>query len=112
MFVDSKLYFASHIEEICKRLRTLCGIVAKLRYFLPRRQLILYENSNVNPIIQYGILVYGCCYSSYLLIYLWKKKIFHFRKRVDPCEDILHKNSILSVYDMDIYELLKFIPGV
>ena len=56
-----------------------------------------YYNSNANPIIQNGILVYGCCsYSSLLPIYLFQKKILkfiHFRKRVATCEDILGKNS-------------------
>ena len=76
IYVDSKLSFQSHIEYIKKRLSKQCGIICKLRHYVPRKQLIDYYRSNVNPIIQYGILVYGCCsYSSLLPIYILQKKI-------------------------------------
>ena len=75
IYVDSKLSFQSHIEYIKKRLSKQCGIICKLRHYVPRKQLIDYYRSNVNPIIQYGILVYGCCsYSSLLPIYILQKK--------------------------------------
>ena len=76
ILVDSKLSFQSHIEYIKKRLSKQCGIICKLRHYVARKQLIDYYRSNVNPIIQYGILVYGCCsYSSLLPIYNLQKKI-------------------------------------
>ena len=69
ILVDSKLSFQSHIDYIKKRLSKQCGFICKLRHYVPRKQLIDYYRSNVNPIIQYGILVYGCCsYSSLLPI--------------------------------------------
>ena len=79
IYVDSKLSFQSHIEYIKKRLSKQCGIICKLRHYVPRKQLIDYYRSNVNPIVQNGILVYGCCsYSSLLPIYILQKKILKF----------------------------------
>ena len=76
IYVDSKLSFQSHIEYIKKRLSKQCGIICKLRHYVPRKQLIDYYRSNVNPIIQYGIFVYGCCsYSSLLNLHSAEKNL-------------------------------------
>ena len=124
IYVDSKLSFQSHIEYIKKRLSKQCGIICKLRHYVPRKQLIDYYRSNVNPIVQYGILVYGCCsYSSLLPILILQKKILkflYFRKLSDSCRDIFMKlsdscrdifisNKLLTVFEFHIYELLKFV---
>ena len=73
--VDSKLSFVSHIEYVKKRLGKQCGIISKLRHYVPRHLLMQYYKTNVQPIIQYGILVYGCCSFSSLkpLLILQKK---------------------------------------
>ena len=66
----------SHIKEVKKKLSEQCGIIAKLRHFLPRKLLIQYYESNVRPIVQYGVLVYGCCsYPLLLPIYQLPKKL-------------------------------------
>ena len=113
IYVDSKLSFQSHIEYVKKRLSKQCGIICKLRHYVPRKQLIDYYRSNVNPIIQYGILVYGCCsYSSLLPIYILQKKILkiiYFRKRSVSSRDIFISNKLLTVFEFHIYELLKFV---
>ena len=75
--VDSKLSFVSHIEYVKKRLGKQCGIISKLRHYVPRHLLMQYYKTNVQPIIQYGILVYGCCSFSSLkpILTLQKKNI-------------------------------------
>ena len=81
--------------------------------FISNKILIDYYRSNVNPIIQHGILVYGCCsYSSLLPIYILQKKILkfiYFRKRSDSSRDIFMSNKLLTVFEFHIYELLKFV---
>ena len=61
VFIDNKLSFLSHINYVKTRLSKQCGAISKLRHYVPKHQLIAYYRSNINPIIQYGILVYGCC---------------------------------------------------
>ena len=110
MFVDADLSFKSHIEYVRKRLGKQCGKICKLRHYVPRAQLINYYRSNIEPIIQYGVLVYGCANMRNLMpILISQKKILkfiHFRCR---CDDIFLKNNLLIVFELHIYELLKFV---
>ena len=110
--IDAKLSFISHIENDKKKLSKQCGTVSKMRHFAPRSKLISYYSSNVIPIIQYGV-VYGCCsYSSLLPLFMLQKKVLKFisfRRKSDSCSDLFLKHGFLSVYELQIYELLKFV---
>ena len=103
-----KLSYQSHIDYVKERLSKQCGIV-----HIQQKKLLEYYITNVAPILQYGALVYCCCsYSSLKPISLLQKKILkliHFRKKSDYCDDLFAKNSILKVYELRIYELLKFL---
>ena len=67
----------------------------------------------MQPIIQYGLLVYGCTsYNNLKIILNLQKKILkfiYFRNRRESCNDIFEKNQILTVYELHLYELLKFV---
>ena len=111
IYVDSKLSFQSYIEYIKKRLSKQCCIICRLHHYVPRKQLIYYCRRNVNPIIQYGVLVKGCCsYSSLRPIYILQKKILkfiYFRKRSDSSRDIFISNKLLTVFEFHVFELLN-----
>ena len=113
IYIDCKLSFVSHVDFVKMRLGKQCGIISKLRHYVPRYQLLEYYRSNVVPILQYGILVYGCCSFSVLNpIFILQKKILkfiYFRKRQDHCENIFEKNKLLTVFEYHVYELLKFV---
>ena len=113
IIVDSKLLFSSHIDLVIGRLSRQCGIISKLRHFAPRYQLIEYYKSIICPIIQYGILVYGCSsFTSLAPIHLLQKKILkliYFKSRFDQSEDLFCANKILTVFELHVYELLKFV---
>ncbi len=113
ILLDGKLSFLSHIEYVSKRMSTQCGIISKLRYYVPRNKLILYYNSNIKSIIQYGILIYGCCsFTALNPIFLLQKKIMKFilfGKRYDTSEDLFQQCKILNVSELHTYELLKFV---
>ena len=74
---------------------------------------LLANFSNVIHFIHYGVLVYGCySYSSLLPLFMLQKevlKFISFRRKSDSCSDLLLKNGFLSVYELHIYELLKFV---
>ena len=107
LLLDSKLSFVSHVYNVMKRLGAQCGIISKLRHFFSNNELMMYYNSNVKSIIQYGVLVYGCCCSSMLLriSQIQKKnlKLIHFRKR-DHSYNLFEKHKVLSVFELHIYE--------
>ncbi len=113
VLLDRKLSFQNPIEYVTKRLSTQSGIISKLRYYVPRSKLVLYYNSNIKSIIQYGLLVYGCCsFSSLSPIHNLQKKILKFiffRKRDDHSSDLFEHCKVLTVYELYVYELMKFV---
>ena len=111
--LESKLSFVSHVDYVMKMLGTQGGIISKLRHFVPNKELKLYYNSNVKSIIQYEVFVFGCCCSSAILriLQIQKKivKLIHFRKERDHSFDLLEKHKVLNVFELHVYELLKFV---
>ena len=89
------------------------GVVSKLRHFVHGAQLIDYYKKASIPLLNtvslfMHVVVIHHCYRSLLC----KKKILkfiYFRKKSDTCEVIFTNHSILSVYELHIYELLKFV---
>ena len=59
VFLDSKLSFNAQISLVMEKLSRQCGILSKLRHYVPRGVLLDYFSSNVKPIVQYGVLIYG-----------------------------------------------------
>ena len=113
MFLDNKLSFKPHIESVLERLGRQCGIVSKLRHYVPRNVLLRYYSSNIKPIIQYGLLVYGCVsYRTLEQILKMQKKILRlilFLKYRQSVSEYFDNLNILTVHELYVYELLKFV---
>ena len=111
IWLDNKLSFRQHIEYIRKKMNKFCAIVYKLRDVMTINQLINYYKMYVQPVLQYGILIYGCVKKSNLyVIHKSQKRFFRivFRKRYrDSISDKLEKLKIASVFELHIYELFK-----
>ena len=52
--------FTEHIEDVKKKLAMQSGIVSKLKHYVPKSVLLQLYSSNIKPIIQFGLLTYGC----------------------------------------------------
>ena len=108
VYVDNKLSFLSHVDNVKMRLGKQSGILSKLRHFVPRSQLIQYYNFFVQPIIQNGLVVYGCnSYNNLEPILKLRKKnlnFIYFRNRRESCSDIFEKSQILTIYELHLYE--------
>ena len=78
----------------------LCGVISKLRHYVPRSQLIEYYRSNVVLIIKYGVLVYGyCCQSLRKCLFFLQKKIkFFFVNEVRAA--MTSFSNLLSVFEL------------
>ena len=73
----NKLSFNTHIDLVRTKLRKQCGIISKMRHYVPRGTILKYYASNIKPILQYGILVYGCTsYTNLLPLLMIQKKLF------------------------------------
>ena len=106
-------FFNTHKNVIFENLGKQSGLVSKLRHCLPGSQLILFYKTNIQPTIQYGVLIYGCwSYTSLLTIVKLQRKIvglFALKKNFSSVEDDLMMYGSLSVYELYLYELLKFV---
>ena len=49
--LDSKLSFVANIDYVKKRLGKQCGIISKLRHYVPRKLLLRYYKSKINTIV-------------------------------------------------------------
>ena len=57
--IDEKLNFNRHILELCAKLSKFSGLFYKLRSILTTAQLLVTYKVYVQPILNYGVLVYG-----------------------------------------------------
>ena len=110
--IDQFLSFKCHVAYVVQRLGKQCGFISNMRHFVARLHFLNYYNSDVKFML-YGVLIYGCCNFSILKpICLLQKKILkfiHSRKRSDTSEDLFRQNGLLTIYELQIYELLKFV---
>lgn len=111
ILIDERLLFIDHIKYVCKRISSYCGVLFRIRAIFHRKQLLCFYNVYVKPIIQYGILVYGCTRKANLeKIWLMQKRIIRIIFYKKPWESITEHmvhNKIYSVFDLHAYELFK-----
>ena len=58
--IDPKFSFHSHIKHVVKKLSKQLSVIPRLRHYVPRGTLLKYYQTYIEPIITYGLLVYGC----------------------------------------------------
>ena len=111
--LDIKLKFTEHYEDVKKKLETECGIVSNLRHHVPKSVLLQFYSSNIKPIIQYGVLIYGCLsFNSLQPLVLLQKQILRlilFQKYTENVTQFFEKYKVLTAHKLLIYELLKFV---
>ena len=86
--------------------------MSKLRHYVPKRVLLQFYSSNIKPIIQYGLLIYGCVSVTSLqpLVLLQKNSQAHFvPEKHRNCNTVFEKYKVLTAHELHIYELLKFV---
>ena len=110
--LDSKLSFFHHIQKVKTKLGRHCGVISKMHHYVPKSILLKYYQSNIKPVIQYGILVYGgTSFSNLNQILILQRKIvrmIYFKNKYDSITEALIDKKILTVHELYIYDLLKF----
>ena len=66
ILLDEYLNWKHHITELSKKLSRACGILFKIRNFLPTNLLIDVYNSLFMSYLQYGKVVWGLTFASYI----------------------------------------------
>ena len=110
--VDDKLKFFHHIQNVQSKLGRHCGVISKMRHYVPRSILLKYYMSNIKPIIQYGMLVYGSTSFSFLnpILNMQRKIVcmICFKRKFDTITKFFSDSKILTVHELNVYDLMKF----
>ena len=112
--LDKCFTFGSHVDSILKKLSKHVFVIAKIRKFVSRSVLFRYYKAYAEPVIRYGLLIYGCTNATKLLpIYKLQKKILGliYFKKFRESKSHLFSKEFVSVYDLYILELSKFVLG-
>ena len=84
-----------------------------MRHYVPRSVLLKYYFCNVKPIVQYGILVYGCTSFTVLEpIPAMQRKILrliYFKSKHESVSKVFEDMKILTVHELYVYELIKLV---
>ena len=59
IILDENIHWKPHIENVACKLATYCGVLSKLKNFLPLHILRTLYYSMIHPHLNYGLLVWG-----------------------------------------------------
>ena len=101
------------MTELSKKLARTCGMFFKVRHFLPINVLIYLYNSLFSPFLQYGILVWGLTYETYINpVFLLQKRVIRaiaFENFTSHSTPIFSDLKILKLHDLFQLKLLTFV---
>ena len=96
------------MEKLSKQL----SVIARLRHYVPRGTLLKYCQTYIEPIITYGLLVYGCSSRHQLNpIYIIQKKVLRlilFKPKFHPSRELFFQNGFSNVFQLNALELPNF----
>ena len=110
VLLDENLSWKYHLTELSKKLAITCGMFFKVRHFLPINVLICFFNSLFSPFLQYGILVWGLTYETYINpVFLLQKRVVRaisVAQFTAPSSPIFSDLEILKLHDLFQLKLL------
>ena len=108
IIIDKKLTWKPHVDNIAKKISKTCGILSRLKFYLPESTLKTIYNSLIGSYLNYGILCWG--YQKRQLFKLQKKAIRYVTKsKYNAHSDPLFKKlNILKIDDMLKLDIYKF----
>ena len=103
VIIDENLTWKNHIDAISKTISRNTGMLTKLKHFLPENILHSLYCTLILPYINYGVLIWGNTYATYLdkVLKLQKWAIrtvsnSHYRSHTGP---LFNKFNVLNVHD-------------
>ena len=67
MFLDPKLNFKEHIQNVLNKVSKTIGLLRKLQKILPKPPLITIRKSFIRPHLDYGDIIYNVLSITYYL---------------------------------------------
>ena len=113
--IDNRLTFEKHINKVVLKLSSFSSIFYRLRKILTTHQLVRAFKTYVQPVVQYGVLIYGCTTSSLLnRVSLVIDRIIKiiFSKESLTQSKRKEKSKIYSAQELHCYEILKLLINI
>ena len=112
LLLDENLSWKHHLSELSKKLARTCGIFFKVRHLLPTNVLVSLYYSLFASFLQYGIVVWGLTYDTYIKpIFILQKKVIRaiaFKNLSTPSTPIFLELHLLKLQDLFEMKLLAF----
>ena len=93
-----------NLSELAKRLSRTCGMFFKIRNLLPFDVLVCLHNALFLSFLQYGLIVWGQTYASYIdpILKLQKKavRVISFQPRMSPSLQIFDDFKLLKLSEL------------
>ena len=108
--MDEHLTCKYHLSELSKKLAKASGISFKIKKLLPLGVVICLYNALFQSFLQYGLIVWGQPYASYIDPKLQKKavRVISFQLRISPSLPIFNDLKLLTIYETSELRLLTF----
>ena len=113
IYLDKCLTFKNHVNYLLPKISQKIGLLKKLSRVANIECRLVFYNAFIKPLIQYGILVYGSSSLGTLFPIFEKQKklltIIFGVQRSHPSAELFIRGRVLSVYNLYVYELFKFV---
>ena len=113
ILIDEKLYYKDQIQYLIHKMNVFCASFYKLRTVLNKNQLIFAYKTYVQPILQYGVLIYGTAAKGD--IKKLNNKIKHLvrmlygKPKFESIENFRIATKIYNIEELHLFELLKLV---
>ena len=112
VYLNSDLFWKTHIDYLAKRLSKVCGVIYKLRHFVPTGTLKVEYFSMFNSVLQNSLLNWGnACKSHLQKLSILQNKIITaclFCSRRDSTALLYSEFGVIKLKDMINMEIAKF----
>ena len=112
VFIDNKLSWKTHIDNLCTVISRNIGVINKLKFFLPSRTLLTLYHTMIEPYINYGVLAWGSAIETKLskILLLQKKalRIISNKNYRDHTDILFFEKKILKINDVYLFQLGQF----
>ena len=113
LLLDENLSWKHHLSELSKKSARKCGIFFKVRHLLPTNVLVSLYYSLFASFLQYGIVVWGLTYDTYIKpIFILQKEVVRaitFNNFSAPSAPIFLTLRLLKLQDLFEMKLLTFV---
>jgi len=100
--IDKNLDWKEHVNYVIKKVNSRLSLLRRIKCFLPQFARMLFYNSMIQPILDYGLTIYCTCSKEDL------KRVHKLQKRAG--RTILDIRKTRDISTIDLFKKLEWIP--